>query len=118
MTKTLFILNDPPYGTERSYNALRLAGSLARRPGEEVKVFLMGDAASCAKASQKVPQGYYNVELMLQGPATRHGVEVGVCGTCMDARGIAEEELAAGTRRSSLSQLTDWTAWADKTLVF
>ena len=78
MTKTLFILNDPPYGTERSYNALRLAGSLARRPGEEVKVFLMGDAASCAKANQKVPQGYYNVELMLQGPASRHGVEIGV----------------------------------------
>ena len=23
--KYLFILNDPPYGTERSYNALRLA---------------------------------------------------------------------------------------------
>jgi uncharacterized protein involved in oxidation of intracellular sulfur len=118
MTKTLFILNDPPYGTERSYNALRLAGSLARRPGEEVKVFLMGDAASCAKSGQKVPQGYYNVETMLQGPATRHGVEVGVCGTCMDARGIAEAELAAGAQRGSLSQLTDWTAWADKTLVF
>jgi len=118
MTKTVFILNDPPYGTERSYNALRLAGSLARRPGEEVKVFLMGDAASCAKAGQKVPQGYYNVETMLQGPATRSGVEVGVCGTCMDARGITEEELAAGTKRSSLSQLTDWTVWADKALVF
>ena len=83
MSKTLFILNDPPYGTERSYNALRLAGALARRPGEEVKVFLMGDAASCAKANQKVPQGYYNVEVMLQGPASRHGVEIGVCGTCI-----------------------------------
>jgi hypothetical protein len=54
MTRTLFIPNDPPYGTERSYNALRLAGSRARRPGEEVKVFLMGDAASCAKSGQKV----------------------------------------------------------------
>ena len=31
MPKTLFILNDPPYGTERSYNALRLAGSLSKR---------------------------------------------------------------------------------------
>jgi len=31
MAKTLFILNDPPYGTERSYNALRLAGSLAKQ---------------------------------------------------------------------------------------
>lgn len=118
MTATLMILNDPPYGTERSYNALRLAGSLARRPGEEVRVFLMGDAASCAKAGQKLPQGYYNVELMLQGPATRHGVEIAVCGTCMDARGLTEAELAEGTKRGSLSQLTDWTAWADKTLVF
>ena len=118
MGKTLFVLNGAPYGTERSYNALRLAGSLARRPGEEVKVFLMGDAASCAKAGQKVPQGYYSVEMMLQGPATRHGVEVGVCGTCMDARGIADAELAAGVRRGSLAQLTDWTIWSDKALVF
>ncbi len=51
--KNLIILNDPPYGTERSYNALRLARSLARA-GEEVKVFLLGDAASCAKAGQTV----------------------------------------------------------------
>ena len=118
MTKTLFILNDPPYGSERSYNALRLAGSLARRPGEEVKVFLMGDAAACAKASQKVPPGYYNLETMLQGSAARHGVEVGVCGTCLDARGIAETELLEGARRRTLAQLADWTAWAEKTLVF
>jgi uncharacterized protein involved in oxidation of intracellular sulfur len=118
MTRTLFILNDPPYGTERSYNALRLAGSLARRPDEEVKVFLMGDAAGCARSGQKVPQGYYNLETMLKGAATRHGVEVGVCGSCMDARGITEAELAGGARRSSLGQLTDWTVWADKTLVF
>lgn len=118
MSKTLFILNDPPYGTERSYNALRLAGSLARRPGEEVKVFLMGDAASCAKANQKLPPGYYNVELMLRGPSSRNGVEIAACGSCMDARGISDAELAVGTRRGSLSQLTDWAAWADKTLVF
>ena len=50
MAKTLFILNDAPYGTERSYNAARLAGSLSKREGEEVKIFLIGDAAACAKA--------------------------------------------------------------------
>ena len=37
MSKTLLILNDPPYGTERSYNGLRLADSLARREGEQVR---------------------------------------------------------------------------------
>ncbi|MBI4264711.1 MAG: DsrE family protein [Acidobacteria bacterium] len=117
MAKTLFVLNDPPYGTERSYNALRLAGSLAKRDGEGVKVFLIGDAASCAKGQHKVPQGYYNIEVMLRAVAKRGG-EIGVCGTCIDARGIADDELMEGTHRSSLEQLTEWTQWAEKTLVF
>ncbi len=117
MATTLLILNDPPYGTERSYNALRLAGSLSTREGEQVKVFLIGDAASCAKKNQKVPQGYYNAEIMLRNVG-RHGGEVGVCGSCMDARGIADAELAAATHRSSLEELTNWVQWADRTLVF
>jgi len=54
---TLIILNDPPYGSERSYNGLRLASALAKRESEVVRVFLMGDAAACAKGGQKVPQG-------------------------------------------------------------
>ena len=116
MSKTLFILNDPPYGSERSYNGLRLAGALARAEGEEVRLFLMGDAASCAKAGQKVPEGFYSIQLML-GKVARSG-SVGVCGTCMDARGIADAELAEGTHRGTLAELADWTRWADKVLVF
>lgn len=113
---TLFILNDPPYGTERSYNGLRLAGSLAKT-GEEVFVFLIGDAAACAKGGQRVPNGYYNLERMLTVVSQNKGT-VGVCGSCMEARGIAEGELAQGTRRSSMEELTNWTASADKVLVF
>lgn len=114
---TLVVLNDPPYGTERSFNGLRLAGSLARREGEQVQVFLIGDAAACAKAGQSVPQGYYNVERMLK-PIARRGGAIGVCGTCMDARGIADDELADGCRRSTLDELTEWTMTADRVLVF
>ena len=117
MAKNLFILNDGPYGTERIYNALRLAGALAKREGEEVRVFLMGDAASCARAGQKVPTGYYNVELMLHAVTRYHGL-VGVCGTCMDARGLTDEALGAGAARSTLDELTTWTQWTDKVLVF
>lgn len=117
MASTLFILNDAPYGTERAYNGLRLAGSLARREGEEVKVFLIGDAAACAKGGQKVPQGYYNLEVMLRSVA-RHGGQIGVCGTCMDARGIADAELAEGCARSTMEELTNWTQQADRVLVF
>ena len=115
--KTLFVLNDAPYGSERSYNGARLAGSLSKAEGEQVKLFLIGDAASCAKGGQKVPQGFYNLELMLGG-VLRNGAEIGVCGTCMDARGIAETELMEGSRRSTLAELTAWTQWADKVIVF
>ena len=115
--KTLFILNDAPYGTERSYNGLRLAVSLAKREGEQVKVFLIGDASSCAKKGQKLPQGYYNIEIMIKNVA-RQNSEVGVCGSCMDARGITEPELMEGAKRSSLDELTNWTLWADKVIVF
>jgi uncharacterized protein involved in oxidation of intracellular sulfur len=117
MPKTLFVLNDSPYGTERSYNALRLAGALSKRDGEDVKVFLIGDAASCAKQGQKVPQGHYNTEVMLRNVG-RHGGEIGVCGTCMDARGVVDAELTDTTHRSSLEDLANWVQWADRTLVF
>ncbi|MCC6216453.1 MAG: DsrE family protein [Polyangiaceae bacterium] len=117
MSRTLFILQDAPYGTERSYNALRLAGALSRREGEEVRIFLIGDAAACAKAGQKVPAGHYNLEVMIGSPL-RHGVEVGVCGTCMDARGLTDAELVPGARRSTLEELTNWTQWSERALVF
>ena len=102
---------------EESYNALRLAGSLLSKQGNEVKVFLLGDAASCAKKEQKVPQGFYNIELMLKNVVRKSG-KVGVCGTCMEARGIHEVELIPGTHKSTLAELTEWTIEAQKVLVF
>ena len=117
--KYLFILNDPPYGTERSYNALRHARELLKEgaPGVEVKMFLIGDAASGAKAGQKVPQGYYSIEALLHGVSAR-GAEIGVCGTCMDARGLGDADLSKGCVRSTMAQLADWSTWADKVLVY
>lgn len=113
----LLILNDPAYGTERSYNGLRLAGALARRDDARVRVFLIGDAVGCAMADQKVPNGWYHLDRMIES-AARHGAEVGCCGTCMDARGISEAMLTKGSQRSSLEELTDWTVWADKVVTF
>jgi uncharacterized protein involved in oxidation of intracellular sulfur len=115
--KVLITINDGPYGSERAYNALRLAGSLAKREGTDVRVFLVGDGASCAKSGQKVPQGYYNVQTMLSA-VVRRGGQVGVCGTCMEARGIDDPDLVEGTHKSSLEEWTTWTLDADKTLTF
>jgi len=113
----LLILNDPAYGTERSYNGFRLARSLAGQEGAEVKVFLMGDAVTCALAGQKTPDGYYNLERMLRSTVTK-GAQVGCCGTCLDARGIADDRLTAGAHRSSLDELAEWTAGAEKVITF
>ncbi len=117
MTTTLLILNDPPYGSERSYNALRLARALLEKGAENVRLFLMGDAASCAHGGQKVPQGYYNIADML-GAVIRRGGAVSVCGSCMDARGITSELLVPGAERGSMDILSTWTAEADKVIVF
>jgi len=113
----LFIINDAPYGNERPYNGLRLCLSLAKKEDVEMKVFLMADAVGCARAGQTTAEGSYNIERMLHGCVTKH-VEFGACGTCMDARGLAADQLITGVHRSSMAELTDWTAWADKILVW
>ncbi len=116
--KILMILNDPPYGTERVYNGLRLAINLqAKHEQVELSVFLLGDAASAAKSGQQTPNGYYNVERMLASVA-RKGAKVLVCGTCMDARGLTQEDLLDGANRSTMDELTQETVDADKILVF
>ena len=117
MARTLFILNEQPYGGERSYNGLRLALSLVKTQAEEVRMFLMGDAAACAKRGQKVPQGYYNVADML-GMVARRGARIGVCGTCMEARGMSDAELVEGAQRSTMAELAEWHQWADKVVAF
>ena len=67
----LVIINDGPYGSERAYNALRLALNLAKRPQVTVRLYLIGDGVACAHQGQKTPNGYYNVERMIKSLARR-----------------------------------------------
>ena len=110
----LVILNDPPDGTERSYNGLRLA--LVRSDYAAVTAFLMGDAAGCALAGQATPHGHYNLERMVKELAGR-GARIGVCSPCMDTRGIKAKGLIDGARLSSMDELAGWTQAADKVAV-
>lgn len=112
---TLIVINDPPYGTERLYNGLRLAHALLKRDAD-VSVFLMGDAVSGAKSGQKTPDGFYNAERMVKRVTTKGRVLL--CGTCMDARGITEEEVVKGAERSTMDELAELTEQADKALIF
>jgi uncharacterized protein involved in oxidation of intracellular sulfur len=117
MKKILMILNGPAYGADETFNAMRLAVALSRRDDAEVRVFLMGDAVTCAVAGQRTPDGYYTLDRMLKGFA-RHGGQIACCGTCLDARGLTEDSLIDEAPRSTMEALAAWTVEADEVLTF
>jgi len=116
--KILFIINDAPYGSEKAYNALRIANQLNKEnPDAEVRIFLMADGANCAIANQTTPNGYYNIERMLKLSLNK-GAKVKICGSCAEARGLKNLPLVDGAEISNLGELTNWVVDSDKVLTF
>ncbi len=116
--KLLIVINDAPYGTEKAYNALRLAMKLQKEHGDvEIRIFLMGDAVTCALPNQSTPQGYYNIERMLRIVINK-GAQVKACGSCSEARGIKELALINLIEISTMSQFTQWVVEVDKVISF
>lgn len=115
--KVLIVVNGPAYGSDETFNALRLAIALSKRDGVEPRAFLMGDAVTCAVAGQKTPDGYYALDRMLKSFARRGG-QIGCCGTCLDARGLTKEHLIDEAPRSTIDELAAWTIEADQVLTF
>ena len=116
--KYLIIINDAPYGTEKAYNALRLAMTIQKDfPDNDVRIFLMADAATCALQNQNTATGYYNIERMLKSVLNKGG-QVKICGTCAEARGIKNLPLIEGAHISTMAALTEWTVDSDKVITF
>ena len=119
MQTILLIINDAPYGTEKAYNALRMAMQLQKDHGTEtlVNVFLLADAVFCGLPGQKTPDGFYNIERMLNS-VIRKGGNVKSCGGCSKARGIDELTFIEGVQLSNMNEFANWTVKADKILTF
>lgn len=116
--KLLIIINDAPYGTEKAYNALRMAMAVQKQPGDnEVFMFLMADSVACALPGQTTPNGYYNIERMLKA-VIKNGGQVKACGGCSEARGVNKLPLIEGVEISNMEQLAKRTVEADKILTF
>ena len=116
--KILIIVNDAPYGSEKAYNALRLAMTMQKEhPDVKVRIFLMADAVTCALPGQATPQGFYNIERMLKS-VIQKGAEVKACGSCIEARGLKDLALVAGAETSTMSRLAEWTIDSDRVLTF
>ena len=114
--KYLFILNDSPYCSQRTYNALRLVRVLATG-NTEVAIFLLGDGVVSGLRRQSPSDASYNVQEMLR-MLPGQNVSIGACRTCLEARGIDDESLVEGVQRRTLDDLQDWTGEAEKVLVF
>jgi uncharacterized protein involved in oxidation of intracellular sulfur len=114
----LIIINDAPYGTEKAYNALRIAMTLQKdHPKTNVHIFLLADAVGCAIPNQKTPNGYYNIERMLKNVVSNNG-KVKACGGCSEARGISGIKFIEGVELSNMKEFTQWIVEADKVLTF
>jgi uncharacterized protein involved in oxidation of intracellular sulfur len=110
------ITNDPPYGTERTYNALRLALTFLKDNEIELRLFLMADAVTSALKHQETPQGYYNIERMIKRVVDKG--EVRACITCMKVRGVREEYFIEGVKAGDMALLADWIETSDRVIAF
>ncbi len=116
--KVLILINDAPYGTEKAYNALRLAMQIQKDyEGADVCVFLMADAVTCALPGQNTPNGYYNIERMLKAVLMKDG-KVKLCGSCAEARGLKAMTLVEGAEFSTMKALAQLTIESDKVIPF
>ena len=113
--KYLFILNDSPYCSQRTYNALRLVRALATG-NTKVAVFLLGDGVVSGLRRQSPADASYNVQEMLR--ALGQSVAIAACRTCLEARGIDDQSLVEGVQRRTLDDLRDWTEEAEKVLIY
>lgn len=112
--KTLIIINDAPYGTEKAWNALRIAMQFQKDFEQaEVRVFLMADGVFCAIPNETTPNGFYNIERMIEAVIHKGG-KVRFCTTCGEARGLKSMKLIEGTEWSGMKELTQWIADSDR----
>ena len=119
MQSILIIINDAPYGTEKAYNALRMAMTLQKEHADsvEIKIFLLADAVFCGLPNQTTPNGYYNIERMLKS-VIQNGGEVKSCGGCSVARGIDKLQLIEGVQLSNMKAFAQWTVECNKVMTF
>jgi uncharacterized protein involved in oxidation of intracellular sulfur len=116
--KVTIVLNDAPYGSEKAFNALRLALFLQKEHKDlDLRIFLLQDAPYCAIPNQAPPAGFYNVEEMLKR-IIDGGATVEACGTCAGARGLKGLQLMDGVKIGSTGRLAKWTADSDQVLTF
>ncbi len=94
---------------EKSYNAMRFAVT-AKKDGNEVKVFLMGEAVEIEHLTHEKFDVAKQVEMFYE-----IGGEILACGTCLQSRMMGATEVCP---LSTMIDCVEMVKWADKMVTF
>lgn len=119
MQNVLIIVNAPAYGSERMLSALRLATAITGQENETVdlRLFMMSDAVTVGLPGQPAADAGGGLQQMLEG-LIRYGVQIRLCRTCAQTRGIVDLPLIPGVTIGTLPELAEWSLAADKVITF
>ena len=117
MKPVLIIANGAAYGSESLFNALSLAIAIKEQDSKvPMNVFLMSDAVVAGLRGQQPKEGY-NLKQMLEILLAQQ-VEIKLCKTCTDARGMTDLPLVDGVQIGTLGELAQWSLDAEKIITF
>ena len=112
----LIILSDAPYEGDATWNALRLAGTLAER-GSPVRIFVMYDAIDVVRAGSMPAGSEFDLQAMLRD-LLKKGARLKICTTCVNRCGIGHGEVIPEAVMASMADLAEWVVESDRTVVF
>ena len=115
----LIILNGSPYdGSDRTWNALRLANTLLQKECE-VWIFLMNDSVDLAR-DKTVKPDYYDTDLVaMLKELIGKGLVLKVCGTCQARCGIHKNEpYFSADVKSTMNELAELVISSGKVISF
>jgi len=114
--KTLgILLFSTPYSSESTDTAIKIAET-ALKTGHQVSIFAYGEGVHGFTVGQK-PKGIPNAEQNISR-LIEQGLDVQLCGTCLNYRGIADSLLLEGAKRSGLSNLCKLISKSDVFITF
>ena len=123
MTRGLLIVNGPAYGSDETYDTLRLATAHAERDGRRTRRrrtdrLPHGGRRHLRDLRPAHPGRVLTPSTACCGPSSAKGGTVACCGTCPDARGLTPDRLIAEARRSTMAELAAFAVKADRVLTF
>lgn len=112
----LIVLSQGPFDGDTTWNALRLAGTLADRR-VPVRIFVMNDAIDIIRKGTMPEGAEFDLQAMLRALLPK-GVRIKICTTCINRCGIGYGEVIPEAIMATMGDLAAWIIENDRVLVF